>query len=174
MSFYSPIGLRTPAHTLSHSFQSQSSTSDYFTQTANTSATLGDPQTQLWNRWKSLGSYLSTGHMSWKTVIALNRKLDEVESVLGGSVLEQDGNRGKQHEFGLGITKELEKEQPLEVLGEVTPPVSEAQGRLSSLVVDDSTLSSNSALLKRVTQAVQQLRQRQQDFKVCEVKRRCW
>ena len=114
---------------------------------------------------------MNNGQMSWKAVITLDRKLDEVESVLRAPRPEQDGDRMTKHELGLGIEKELKPQQPLEMLGEVTPPASEALGRLSSPVVEDRTPSSDSALLIRVAQAVEQLRQRQQEFKVCGLTR---
>ena len=173
MSFYSPTSLCTPAHTLAQSFQPQPSTSEYFTQSTNTTATLSDPQAQLLERWRSLGSYASSERMSWKTVVALNRKLDEVESILGGPAVEQARDRGKRHELGLGITKETKIEKPLEALGEVTPPASEELGRRSSSAVEDHTVNSDLSLLGRFTQATKQLRQRQQEFQVCEVKCSC-
>lgn len=171
MNFYSPTSLRTPAQTLSHSFQSQSFTFDYFTQTTNTTATLGDPQAQLLERWKGFGSYLSSGRLSWKTVIAIDRKLDEVQNVLRRSMPEKEGEEGKKNELGLGITRNFEAEQPSEATGEVTPPASEVPESLRLSAVDDQTTNSDSKLLERVTQAVEQLRRRQQEFKVREAKR---
>jgi hypothetical protein len=176
MDIYSPTSLRTPARTLAHSFHSTSPTSDYFTQTTNTTittATLGDPQALLVERWKTLGSNLFTGHMSWKTVVALNRKLDEVEGVPGWPMLERETEEAKEHECGLGITSRVDAEQLLEATKEVTPPASDAPERLSLSVMDDQRLGHDSALLERVSQAVAQLRQRQQEFKVCKSKR-CW
>ena len=171
MSIYSPTSQRTSAHTLSHSFLSPSSTSDYFTQTTNTTVTPRDPQAQLLKRWKALGIRLSTECMSWKTVVDLNRKLDEAESVIGQAVLEKGTEDGKKHKFGLGIANTVDPRQPLEATGQATPPVSDAPERLSLSVGDNQMTSGNSALLERVTRVAEQLRQRQQEFKVCGLKR---
>lgn len=111
--------------------------------------------------------------MSWRTVVALNRKLDEVESVLGWPMPMKETNKAKEHERGLGITSAVDTEQLLEATQEVTPPASDAPERLRSSVVDDQTPSSDSTLLERVTRAAEQLRERQQEFKVCGSKR-CW
>ena len=166
MNLHSPVSLHTPAQTLSHSFKSQSSTSDYFTQTTQITTTLGDPQAQLLERWKWLGSYISSGRLSCKTVIAVDRKIDEVENALQWSTLEKEGGEEKKHELGLGITRELETEQPSEATGEVTPPASEAPDPFRLLAIDNQKTNSDSALLERVAQAVEQLRRRQQEFKV--------
>ncbi len=176
MDICSPASLRTPARTLAHSFHSTSPISDCFTQTTNTTTTtaaLGDPQALLVERWKILGSNLFTGHMSWKTVVALNRKLDEVERVPGWPMLEKETDEAKEYECGLGITNTVDAEQLLEATEEVTPPASDAPEQLRLSLVDDHRLGRGSALLERVSQAVEQLRQRQQEFKVCESKR-CW
>ncbi len=166
MSFHSPISLCTPAHKLSHSFQSQSSTSDYFTQSTNTTATQGDPQTLLLDRWKYLGLNLFPGHMSWKTVVAMNRKLDEVERILGWPMPERETDEAKEQELGLGVTNTVNTEHFLRATGEVTTPASDAPERWSPPKADDQTLDSDAALLGRITQAVEQLRQRQHEFKV--------
>ncbi len=111
--------------------------------------------------------------MSWKTVVALNRKLDEVERVPGWPMLEKETDEAKEYECGLGITNTVDAEQLLEATEEVTPPASDAPEQLRLSLVDDHRLGRGSALLERVSQAVAQLRQRQQEFKVCESKR-CW
>lgn len=170
MEICGPTSLRTPACTLAHSFHSTSPTSDYFTQTTNTTTTtaaLGGPQALLMERWKILGSHLLTGHMSWKTVVALNRKLDEVESVWGWPMLGRETDEVKEYECGLGITN---AEQVLEATEEVTPPASDAPERLNLSVMDDQRLDCDLALLERVSRAVAQLQQRQQEFKVCKWK----
>lgn len=99
-------------------------------------------------------------------MVALNRKLDEVESVLGWPMPGNETDEATKQECGLGFTNTVDIEQLSEASEEMTPPASDAPERLSSSMVDDQTLSCDSALLGRVTRAVEQLRQRQQEFKV--------
>ena len=165
MSVLPLIGLRTSAHTLSHTSQPRSSSSDYFTQSTNTTGALGDPQAQLLERWKALGSCIFTERISWKTVVNLNRKLDQVENILEEAVVEKGIVHEVKYEPGLGIWDTLDSRQPLKATGEVTPPVSEQPG---SSIEDNPTSQCDSALIERITRAVEQLRQRQREFKVCD------
>ena len=154
------------------SFQSPStishaSNSDYFTQSTYSSTRINDPKTQLLRRWHSLAQQISQAQISWDAVIALNRNLDRVEDMLSRKAPPDDclWSPGESNR-GLGIFQIKDSGVDVGYESETTPPASNAPRDVTLSNVGNNNQADGSALLERITNAVKQLRERQQEFKV--------
>ena len=152
-----------------HSFHCQTPTSDYFTESTGNTTRLSDPKFQLLKRWQTLSGHISAKRMSWDAMIALNRHLDEMENVL--LWIPQKQGKIVEHVEGLGISS-IDGEQSLNVVGGTSPATSvsakeDALEGAEQLASKAQESLDNLSLLERVTEVVQQLRQRQEELKVC-------
>ena len=162
---HSPRIMRIPSHRQSHSLQHLSPTSDYLTQSTDTMRS-SSPQTLLSQRWLFISGEISSRQLSRDSVVALNRSLDEVENLLSWNAPGILWH--KTAHFGLGITERSPADSPM-ILPETTPPDStrayapDVVERPGSRIKESGD---DQALLQRIASAVEQLRRRQEEFKV--------
>lgn len=108
--------------------------------------------------------------MSCDSVVALNRGLDGMEHIME-EIAEKASRDTGGYDFGLGLSDMEECSNVFEVEGEATPPVSDAPEDMPFSELVEEAPEADAALLERVTRAAKQLRQRQEEFKVCEAYR---
>ena len=119
-----------------------------------------NPSIQLLQRWQSLSARIASQNFNRLAVVALNRKLDEVEDILSAVSAGPSNHQGTLppehhvHNFASLDTEELPSFP--NTSEDVTQPEDVLGGSIRS-----------SALLERVGRTMDQLRQRQRDFKVC-------
>jgi hypothetical protein len=137
---------------------------DSLPQSTYNSTTLSDPQALLLQRWDNLSPHISRLPLSCDVVITLNRSLDQVEVVLRGVAVDGGGNKaGKADDSGLsGLVKSGAYTGALDETTAMPPNTPEhRKGKMSRKVHQG-----NGYLLIRMTQAIELLRYRQQEFKV--------
>ena len=150
----------------SQSFQCLFPTSDYLTQSITSSTWSTDPQAVLLQRWRDMADELATMRLSRSSVVALNRHLDEAESLLARDA--SATRRYKEETVGLGISKDIPSGSPMSLNAD-SPPRSEkidAPEAANFICSTEQVSQSAKDLLERVTRAASQLRQRQKDYKV--------
>lgn len=121
----------------------------------------------LSQRWQCVASQITRARLQRDTVVALNRNLDEAENILlwrAPKVVQQ-----KKEAFGLGIMIDSDGKDQMDGVGEATPPAS-AEPDAPAFAEDGSRKrlddEATSALMGRLSKAVDQLRQRQEEFRV--------
>ncbi|MCJ1250638.1 hypothetical protein MMC30_007866 [Trapelia coarctata] len=169
MDASTPSLLRTPLNCQAHSHSTLSPTSDYLTQSTSsihTTRSSRDPQALLLGRWYQISRDIATRQLSRKTVIALNRNLDEAEELLAWDVPERfsgtDVNTG-----GLGIVGDVFEHQK-RVLEPPTAPRSrgfDAPDRVEQEGTDEAQVQQMGPMLEKITYLVDELRKRQEEFK---------
>ena len=163
----------TPSRSLSHSQYTPSSTTDYLTQsstsTTTTSSRIPDPQRLIEQRWRHFSDQIASKQLSRKSVVALNRALDEAEESLA-----RDAPRilayGKAQESGLGI-EEIVFERKAMRGGAMTPPNSmilHAPRPKDEGEIEQMHGKGVDSMLARVTNLVGELRSRHEEFRVGE------
>ena len=162
MSIYSPKAPHTPAHTPAHTrFRSfQSPTSDYLTVSSIVTGVSKDPKAQLYQRWQDLSNRIFDKRLSRYSVIALNRNLDEIENLLAVDAPEL-APADSQH-AGLGIFKPR-VDGTIEQDDEISRP---AGWMLDTTSRQAQGHEDAAPLLERITNVVEELRHRQEEFKV--------
>lgn len=105
--------------------------------------------------------------MSWDVVIALNRNLDQVEDMISHTVPLDIYQSPLGWSHGLGISRMEDSGVDIGSTNETTPPASNAPKDLEVSPLGNVDSFGGTALLGRVMNVVQQLRCRQQEFKVC-------
>ena len=165
MSIYSARATRIPVHKPMTPFEYQFPISDYYTELMTSTTKSSDPIALLSQRWQGIASQITSRRLERDTVVALNRNLDEVENILLWSAPEvQQGNAG----LGLGILRDS-GEEAVDCAGRMTPPAS-AEPDAPEVVELEPRIQveneANTALMERLSKAVDQLRQRQEEFKV--------
>ena len=120
----------------------------------------------LSQRWQRIASQITRARLGRDTVVALNRNLDEAENILLGTapkVVQQE-----KEAFGLGIMSGSDGKDQMDGVGETTP--ASAKPDALALAEDGSRErldnEATSALMVRLSKAVDQLRQRQEELKV--------
>jgi len=173
MNNYSPIIVRSPPHRLIRSPHAVSPTSDYLTQSTSSTTTTSrfkDPQLILLQRWQRITSALAATRLSRKSVVALNRTLDEAEDLLAwdeAQVSRSMSQSTSQQSTGLGIEEDLFRQK--EDIGQaITPPDSTiliAPEALESKRKEIRGTQYAEPVLERVEYLVKELRKRQEDFR---------
>lgn len=167
MNTYNPRSPRTPAHNLLPPFESPSPSSDYYSELTASATKFVDPITLLSQRWHHIASRVASARLERDTVVALNRNLDEAENILMWRAPEVA--EPKIAGLGLGIVRDRDGGDETRSVAQITPPASAkpdapARVEVGSLQRDED--EANAALMGRLTKAVEQLRRRQEDFKV--------
>ena len=167
-----PRMLYTPTLSQSHSHSFQhlpSHTSDSFTHSSSsvTGARSRDPQILLSQRWQYFSNEIAKRRLSRKSVIALDRSLDEVEKLLLVDAPEEVSHNAIQYGLDIAMRTSIEDARTLNV---TTPPDSTRIDAPESVepmkpMLEES--QSHSSLLKRISVAIRQVQRRQQEFKVC-------
>lgn len=160
---YTPISFNSFR---SPSTVSNTSHSDYFTQSAHSFIELKDPRHQLLQRWQTLSRQISQAALSGDAVIALNRNLDHVEDILSKQSLLDRGWKMSKINQELAISGMKDSAVGVDIGGEATPPASIAPENTRTSNSDVNDQVGDTALVERVMNAVTQLRRRQQEFKV--------
>lgn len=126
---------------------------------------LNDPALLLFRRMNELSTKFCMSRPTGKTVVALNRKLDELEDVLLPSTHAQEEPKGRtDREFGiLDAAEDWKPFSQSDVQNLIAPPSSKA---LAVQEVAMHDIDGRSQLLSRVSEAMEQLRQRQREMKV--------
>jgi len=165
-----PSLLRTPLNRQAHSHSTLSPTSDYLTHSTSslhTTRSSRDPQSLLLQRWHQISRDIATQPLSRKTVIALNRNLDEAEELLSWDAPE--GFEGRDLNYGgLGIVGDVFEHQK-GVLEPPTPPRSrgfDAPEGVGHERTDEIQMQKMKPTLGKITYLVNELRKRQEEFKV--------
>ena len=169
MSTYSSRPSRFSAQKIFHSFQSFSSTSDYHTQSTQSMANgiqASDPQALLLRRWQAVLSRMTTRRLSSACLTDLSRQLENAENLLAQDTQEHEmrPQQGGHNDISNSVSGTASV-----VLSDTTSPRSEKMDAPGVVKVDEEGVQAPEAahqLLERVTHAAEQLRQRQQDFKV--------
>ena len=169
MNTYSPLTPRTPAHKPAARSGLESPSSDYSSELTTSTFRFPDPTTLLSQRWQHISRQISRRRLERNTVVALNRNLDEAENILIWSAPEtvQQANKG----LGLGIRMDSDRGEHLDCTTEITPPASAEPDAPAPVDLGSRKRledEAHSALLGRLSKAVEQLRQRQEEFKVGE------
>ncbi len=167
MTTYNPVTPRTPAPKLLPPFESPSPTSDYYSELTASTARFPDPITLLSQRWQHIARQIASCRLERDTVVALNRNLDEAENILlwSAPAVVQQANKT----LGLGIMRDSNREERMDGLAEMTPPASaepDAPGVVEFASRKRLEDEANAALMGRLSKAVEQLRQRHEEFKV--------
>ena len=171
MSTSSPKSLRTPLYRQAHSQSTLSPTSDDLTQSTSsvrTTRSATDPQNLLLQRWHQISSDVATRKLSRKTVIALDRNLDEVEELISWDAPEK--RQGREVDYvGLGIGPDVFEHKTI-ASTPLTPPRSrgfDAPRGDEHGVIDEAPLQQMEPMLEKITYLVNELRKRQEEFRVC-------
>ncbi|MCJ1392461.1 hypothetical protein MMC18_005328 [Xylographa bjoerkii] len=170
MYSYSPIILRTPrSNRLSHVQHAVSPTSDYLTQSTGSTATtsrIRDPQILLLQRWQRMTSELAARRISRKSVVALNRTLDEAEEWLAWD--EPQVSRSiTQQRTGLAIEEDVFV-QKIDLGHAMTPPDSTILNAPEALELEENEFKEVqpvNPVLERIEYLVMELQKRQEDFR---------
>ncbi|MCJ1320799.1 hypothetical protein MMC15_006140 [Xylographa vitiligo] len=158
-----------PSPRLSHAQHAVSPSSDYLTQSTSSTATKSrcqDPHILLLQRWQRLTGELAARRLSRKSVVALNRALDEVEDLLVWDEPQAPRDMS-QHNTGLGIADDVFV-QKIEIRQAMTPPDStilNAPEGLEQERKEIKRLQQTEPALDRVEHLVKELRKRQEDFR---------
>lgn len=167
MEAYNPPSPRTPAQSLFPPFESPSPTSDYYSELTASTTKFFDPITLLSQRWHQIARQISSARLERDTVVALNRNLDEAEHILMWRAPEFA--EPKNASLGLGIVGDSDDGEESHCVTQITPSAS-AKPDAPALVEVGSLRrgedEANAALMGRLTKAVEQLRRRQEEFKV--------
>ena len=172
MNSYSPRIVRSPpSQRLSHSQHAVSPLSNHLTQSTISAATTSrfkDPQALLLQRWQRVTAELAARRLSRKSVVALNRALDEAEDLIARD--ESRANRDiSQLNPGLGIADDMFM-QKMDVGQAMTPPNSTILYAPEGLEMERKEIrriKHTEPVLERVESLVKELRKRQEDFRVC-------
>lgn len=128
-------------------------------------ARLNNPSLLLFQRMNDLSTRLLLSQTTGKHIVALNRRLDELEEIISIDGLAQDEDRAPADEgHGLsGIAERLEQRKKYSEQSPLAlhPSESEAESTRLPEVIDET-----SQLLLRVGEAMKQLQRRQEEIKV--------
>ncbi|KAI4215736.1 MAG: hypothetical protein LQ351_001723 [Letrouitia transgressa] len=120
----------------------------------------------LSERWHSLSRHLSSQRLSKQSIVAMSRKLDEVEEILVGASAQIPLNEDAQP--ALGKDQLLVSHEVTDYRARLSPPASHHAAKIirpSEDASDDSDKDFES--LDRYAEAMDQLRQRQRQYEVC-------
>ncbi|MCJ1438780.1 hypothetical protein MMC27_008170 [Xylographa pallens] len=170
MDSYSPRIVRSPpSYRLSHSQHTVSPSSDYLAQSTTSTATTSrfkDPQILLLQRWQRVTGELATRRLSRKSVVVLNRALDEAEDLLAWDESQVSQDMPQQN-TGLGIADDVFV-QKMDIGQTMTPPDSTILNAPEGLEMerkDIERIKHTEPVLERVESLVKELRKRQEDFR---------
>lgn len=140
-------------------------TSNNPTSSSADTTTMQDPSLKLFRRMNQLSTSLCVSRPTSKTIIAINRKLDELEDILSASSHGQDKTAAHQN-GGLGFLGTIDGPKRFVQSAEqdATIPLTFEPLRLPGPAAD--AIDERSQLLSRVAEAMRQLRQRQREMKV--------
>ena len=157
--------LRTPLYNRRHTSHTPSPTSNYLTLSTSSTATSPrskDPQRVMLERWHRIAQEMTTRRLPRKSVVALNRSLDEAEDILARDAPKRLTHK-PPHKIGLGISDEPFVYQAVEPIPS-TPPYSSCVGAPQS--TQDMGEQHMDPVLEQVTRLVKELQKRQKEFKV--------
>ncbi|KAI4121288.1 MAG: hypothetical protein LQ338_006454 [Usnochroma carphineum] len=139
-------------------------TSNNPTSSSADTTTMQDPSLKLFRRMNQLSTSLCVSRPTSKTIIAINRKLDELEDILSASSHGQDKTAAHQN-GGLGFLGTIDGPKRFVQSAEqdATIPLTFEPLRLPGPAAD--AIDERSQLLSRVAEAMRQLRQRQREMK---------
>ncbi|KAI9879420.1 MAG: hypothetical protein M1830_008551 [Pleopsidium flavum] len=146
-------------------FQYPSPTSNTFTDSAIGSEVIGDTKGRLLDRWNEIMSRIVHTSLADKTVTAMHKTLDEVDNLLSWNATEQ--NEETEESSGLGISG-LQDDSSVYTTAHITPTASIAPDAPEEVCRSESkkdVILESQALLMRVTEAVNQLRRREEEFR---------
>ena len=171
MTSYSSTVVRTVSHRPAQSLHAVSPTSEYLTQSTGSTATTSrskDPQILLLQRWQRMTSELAARRLSRKSVVTLNRVLDEAKNSLAWD--EPQASRSiSQCRVGLGIGDDVSA-QKINIGQAMTPPDSTILNAPEALESDRKEIRAiqrAEPVLERIEYLVAELRKRHEDFRVC-------
>lgn len=162
MASYASRPPRDPAHY----FQYPSPTSNTFTDSAIGSEVIDDTKGRLFSRWNEILSRITHTSLADKTVTAMHKNLDVIDNLLSWDATEEEGETDKAS--GLGIS-EFKTDDSVYTMAHMTPTASIAPDAPEAMCRSESkeeALVGSQALLVRVTEAVDQLRRREEEFRV--------
>jgi hypothetical protein len=145
-------------------FQYPSPTSGNSTDSAIGSELMMDPKSRLQTRWNQMQRRITHISLADATVTAIHKSLDQIDNLLSFDRNETE-SEGTNSEIGLGIAgvEIADSDHTAEATTPTTPDALEAICRSQS---DGETLEQSQALLIRVKHAVEQLRIREEEFRV--------
>ena len=105
MSIYSPPSTRFLKCGQTHSHTTLSQTSDYFSQSTQSTFGIKSPQLELLRRWQEMSTELVGTRLSRTVLISLHRCLDEAERWLSTNPPEKANDDREVHELGIATYK---------------------------------------------------------------------
>lgn len=155
---------RIRQHHQTRFFQYPSPTSDHFTDSAIGSEVMNDPKSRLQTRWNKVQRRITQSFLTDETVTAIHKSLDHIGGLLSFDITGTE-TVDANIEIGLGISgvEITDSDYTAEVSTPTAPDAPEFICRPQS---EDDTLAQSQALLMRVTHAVEQLRLREDEFRV--------
>lgn len=140
-----------------------SPTFEDFTDSAIGSEFTNDPKSRLQTRWNELQRRVTRASLADETVTAIHKSLDHIDGLLSLDNT-KSGTEETNLASGLGISG-LEINDSDYTADNSTPTVPNAPEVRCQPHSEDETIAQSQALLARVTQAVEQLRHREEEFR---------
>lgn len=155
---------QTRQHHETRFFQYPSPTSENFTDSAIGSEIMNDPKSRLQIRLDDLQRRIIRSSLADGTLTAIHESLDHIGDLLSSDDAETESEEPDM-EVGLGISG-VEIVDPDYSPEASTPTGLDAPEGICRAQSQDATLAQSQALLVRVTHAVEQLRLREEEFRV--------
>ena len=162
---------RYAQHHQTHFFQYPSPTAENFTDSAIGSEIINDPQSRLQTRWDELQRRITRASLTDDTVTAIEKSLDHISNLLSCNTTGRETEE-MDLEIGLGISGVEISDSDYTAESSTTPTVPIAPEAICRPQAADETAAQSQALLERVTRAVEQLRHREEEFRVSDGRRR--
>ena len=153
-------------HEQAQFFQNPSPTSENFTDSAIGSDTMVDTKDRLQGRWNEMMKRMAQTPLADQTVTAIHEHLDNIENLLSKTVLGTE-REDTDMSIGLGISG-VEVDDSEYTTEHTTPTAHDAPEPICRPDPKGETLAHSQALLERVARAVEQLRFREEEFRVSD------